>query len=55
MLDEKLDGLIVQFKNTDEALVTEYRMARVIVDSHDGHANNPPSVPPTNPAVAKVA
>jgi len=47
-LDEILDGLVVQFKDTNAKFVSDYNNARIIVDASASHASpNQPTPAPT--------
>ena len=49
-LEEILDGLVVQFKDTNAKLVSDYQNAWIIVDASASHASpNQPTPAPTPP------
>ena len=48
MLSEILDGLVVQFQDTNAKFVSDYQNARIIVDASASHASpNQPAPAPT--------
>jgi len=46
-LSEILDGLVLQFKDTNAKFVSDYNNARTIVDTAASHASPTPPTPPT--------
>jgi len=52
-LSEILDGLVVQFQDTNAKFVSDYQNARIIVDSSASHASPNQPTPAPTPATPK--